>query len=153
MDRDLTSTWKERTESHIIVWRISRGGTSRIPSTACVAPLEATLLPPQKTTSLLSPYETSHDSCDLLDFCSAASLWREHCLSVAEPTFFDHLLFTFMFFVNSPGDLGDLCPTFHICWTQDVQKLVGHRLQPGGATSGSLWDESRCSSRQFAVGS
>ena len=56
-----------------------------------------------------------------------------------EPTFFDHLpvaalaqslLFTLIFVVNSPGDLGDRRPTFLFRWTQDEQKLVRHRFQP-----------------------
>ena len=38
------------------------------------------------------------------------------------------LLFTLVFIVDPPGDPGDLRPTFHIRWTQDVQKLVGHRF-------------------------
>ena len=48
-------------------------------------------------------------------------------LPVAEPTFFDHLpvsalaqspLFTLMFIVDPPGDLGDLRPTLHIRWNK-----------------------------------
>ena len=71
---------------------------------------------------------TIHVTCH--GFAQLSTKGREHCPSVAEPAFFNHvpvaalaqsLPFTLMLVVNSPSNLGDLCPSLHIRWTRDVQ--------------------------------